>query len=144
MYPTAGVAHAVFDSPVNAGRTTLRFYFPQEVYTGKQIMKIPLNKADVEELETRNFVKFRGKTHKLRGTQSVTQLVSRVENYADPDAKFENSDLNELSRMGFLDELISGIKTGKEASVFLGKNRRIRPMAFSTPPFCQGACGSQK
>ena len=24
--------------------------------------------------------------------------------------------------MGFLDELISGIKTGKEASVFLGKN----------------------
>ena len=85
-------------------------------------MKIPLNKADVEDLETRNFVKFRSKTHKLKGKQSVTQLVSRVENYADPDAKFENSDLNELSRMGFLDELISGIKTGKEASVFLGKN----------------------
>ena len=37
-------------------------------------------------------------------------------------SKFANSDLNALSKMGFLDELISGIKTGKEASVFLGKN----------------------
>ena len=85
-------------------------------------MKIALNKSDAEELEVQNFVKFRSKMHKLKGKQSVTQLVSRTENYADPDAKFENSDLNELSRLGFLDELISGIKTGKEASVFLGKN----------------------
>jgi RIO kinase 1 len=56
----------------------------------------------------------------LTGKQSVTQLIS--ENPSDPNAKFENSDLNTLSKMGFLDELISGIKTGKEASVFLGKN----------------------
>ena len=84
-------------------------------------MKITLNKLDVEDLEAQNFVKFKSKKHKLTGKQSVTQLVSRAEN-SDPNLKFANSDLNALSKMGFLDELISGIKTGKEASVFLGKN----------------------
>jgi RIO kinase 1 len=85
-------------------------------------MKIPLNKLDVEELEVQSFVKFKNnKKHKLTGKQSVAQLVSRAEN-SDPNSKFANADLNQLSRMGFLDELISGIKTGKEASVFLGKN----------------------
>jgi RIO kinase 1 len=85
-------------------------------------MKIALSKTDEEDIETQNFVKFKSNKRKLTGKQSVTQLVSRRENYADPDAKFENADLNELSRMGFLDELISGIKTGKEASVYLGRN----------------------
>lgn len=85
-------------------------------------MKIALNKVDPEDLEAQNFVKFRSKKHKLKGKQSVTQLVSRTENPADPYSKFESSDLNELCKQGFLGELISGIKTGKEASVFLGKN----------------------
>ena len=85
-------------------------------------MKIAVNKLDAEDLEVQNFVKFKSKKRKLKGKQSVTQLVSRTENYSDPNSKFENSDLNTLSKMGFLDELISGIKTGKEASVFLGKN----------------------
>ena len=84
-------------------------------------MKIALNKLDAEDLEAQNFVKFKSKKHKLTGKQSVTQLVSRSEN-SDPNLKFANSDLNALSKMGFLDELISGIKTGKEASVFLGRN----------------------
>jgi RIO kinase 1 len=92
------------------------------IYLGKQIMKISLNKIDAEELEVQNFVKFRSKKHRLRGKQSVTQLVSRTENLSDPNSKFENSDLNTLAKMGFLDELLAGIKTGKEASVFLGKN----------------------
>ncbi len=85
-------------------------------------MKIALNKLDGQDLEVQNFVKFKSKKHKLKGKQSVTQLVSRTENHSDPNSKFENSDLNELSRLGFRDELISGIKTGKEAAVFLGKN----------------------
>ncbi len=85
-------------------------------------MKITLNKLDAEDLEVQNFVKFRSKKHKLTGKQSVTQLVSHAENDSDPNSKFANPDLNKLSKMGFLDELISGIKTGKEASVFLGKN----------------------
>jgi RIO kinase 1 len=84
-------------------------------------MKISLNKLDAEDLEVQNFVKFKSKRHKLTGKQSVTQLVSRAEN-SDPNLKFANTDLNALSKMGFLDELISGIKTGKEASVFLGRN----------------------
>src|SRR5262245_56854905 len=85
-------------------------------------MKINLNDLDTEELETQNFVKFKSKQDKLKGKQSVNQLVSHTENYAEPDAKFENADLNELFQMDYLDELISGIKTGKEASVYLGKN----------------------
>ena len=85
-------------------------------------MKLALNIMDEEDLEAQNFAKFKSKKHKLTGKQSISQLVSRTENYADPEAKFESSDLNELSKQGFLDKLISGIKTGKEASVFLGKN----------------------
>jgi RIO kinase 1 len=85
-------------------------------------MKIALNKEDEEDLETQNFVKFKSKRHQLKGKQSVTQLVHRTENYADPDARFKNADLNELYQQDFLNELIAGIKTGKEASVYLGKN----------------------
>jgi RIO kinase 1 len=83
-------------------------------------MKLPINNLDADEVDTENFVKFKSKKHKLTGKQSVQQL--RAENASDPNAKFTNHDLNALSKMGFLDELISGIKTGKEGSVFLGKN----------------------
>lgn len=85
-------------------------------------MKITLSKVDAEDLEVQNFIKFRSKKHKLTGKQSVKQLVSRAENDSDPNSKFANADLKKLSKLGFLDELISGIKTGKEGSVFLGKN----------------------
>jgi RIO kinase 1 len=85
-------------------------------------MKISINKLDAEDLEVQNFVKFKSKKRKLTGKQSVAQLISRPENGTDPNSKFANPDLNKLSKMGFLDELISGIKTGKEGSVFLGKN----------------------
>jgi RIO kinase 1 len=85
-------------------------------------MKITLNKLVVEDLEVQNFVKFKSRKRKLKGKQSVTQLVTRAESSSDPNSKFENSDLNTLAKMGLLDELISGIKTGKEASVYLGKN----------------------
>lgn len=86
-------------------------------------MKSNSNRFDLEDTEAETFVKFKSKKQKLTGKQSVSQLVSRDGN-SDPDAIFENSDLNELSKMDFLDELICGIKTGKEASVFLGRNSR--------------------
>jgi len=85
-------------------------------------MKIIPSKVDVEDLEVQNFVKLRRKKHKLTGKQSVKQLVASPERVADPKLKFANPDLNALAKMGFLDELISGIKTGKEGSVFLGRN----------------------
>jgi RIO kinase 1 len=97
------------------------FIFRRMLSTGKWMMKIALNKLDAEDLEIQNFVKFKSKKRKLTGKQSVTQLVSRAEN-SDPNSKFANPDLNTLSKLGFLDELICGIKTGKEASVFLGRN----------------------
>ena len=85
-------------------------------------MKIIPSKVDVEDLEVQNFVTLRRKKHKLTGKQSVKQLVASPERVADPKLKFANPDLNALAKMGFLDELISGIKTGKEGSVFLGRN----------------------
>ena len=85
-------------------------------------MKIPLSKMDADDLEAQSFVKIRSKKYKLTDRQSVNQLVSPIENGSDPRTKFANADLNKLSRMGFLDELISGIKTGKEGSVYLGRN----------------------
>jgi RIO kinase 1 len=85
-------------------------------------MKISLTNLDVEDLETQKFVKFKSKKHKLTGKQSVNQLVSNVDQGSDPHSNFSNPDLHKLSKMGFLDELIAGIKTGKEGSVFLGRN----------------------
>jgi RIO kinase 1 len=85
-------------------------------------MKLPLNRPDTDDLEAQNFVKRRSKKHRLKGKQSVTQLVAGENNNSDPHLRFTNPDLNKLSRMGFLDELIAGIKTGKEASVFVGRN----------------------
>ena len=86
-------------------------------------MKINLNNLDLENLDTQQFEKYKSKKRALKGKQSVAQLVSKAPNAADPEAKFENSDLNEFARLGFLDELITGIKTGKEAAVYLGRNR---------------------
>lgn len=84
-------------------------------------MKIVPTKLDLEDLDVPTFVKFKSKKRKLTGKPSVTQLVTPAEN-ADPRSKFANADLNALSKLGFLDELLSVIKTGKEASVFLGRN----------------------
>ncbi len=85
-------------------------------------MKISPNKFAAEEFEAQTFVKFKSKRHKVTGKQTVTQLVSTTFNKSDPEARFENVDLNELHHLDYLDELISGIKTGKEASVYLGRN----------------------
>src|ERR1044071_544328 len=85
-------------------------------------MKIDLDNLDADDSESQNFVKLKSKKQKLTGKQTVRQLVSNKVNEWDPDAKFENADLNELSRMGVLDELITSIKTGKEGSVYLGRN----------------------
>src|SRR5215471_13181763 len=85
-------------------------------------MKISTNNFDDEDLQAPGFVKIKSKRPKLTGKQSVTRLASRAKNNADSDARFENADLNELYQMDYLDELLLGIKTGKEASVYLGRN----------------------
>ena len=85
-------------------------------------MKVNLNNLDLEDSDEPEFEKHKSRLRKLKGKQTVTQLVAKTENPSDPDAKFESHDLNEFARLGFLDELISIIKTGKEASVYLGRN----------------------
>lgn len=83
-------------------------------------MKITSADLDTESLETENFIKFKSKKNKLSGKQSVKQL--RRDDPIDPSSKFAHPDLNHFSKLGLLDELVTGIKTGKEASVYLGKN----------------------
>jgi RIO kinase 1 len=80
-------------------------------------MKIPLSKLEPEDLEAEIFKKIKRKKFKLKDKRSIKQLIS-----LDSNSKFANPDLNELHRLGFLDELISDIKTGKEAAVYLGRN----------------------
>jgi RIO kinase 1 len=86
-------------------------------------MKITLKDLDLEDLELQRFEKSQSKKRRLKSKQSVRQLIlADEENESDPDLKFKNSDLNEFCLVGLLDELISVIKTGKEASVYLGRN----------------------
>jgi len=56
-------------------------------------MKITLNNLGSEDLAEQKFVKFKSKKHKLKGKQSVNQLVSQVENYSHPDAKFADTNV---------------------------------------------------
>lgn len=85
-------------------------------------MKITLNNLDPENSDVRKLEKIKSRKYKLKGKRSVNQLISQAENSSDSDSKFQNSDLNEFHRLGYLDELISEIKTGKEAAVYLGRN----------------------
>jgi RIO kinase 1 len=113
---------AVFDSQTTAGSSPA-FLFNPVWFIQEKIMRISLNMLDAEDIEVQNFEKIRNnKKFKLKGKQSVQQLVFGADPQLDPRKKFTNSDLNELSKLGLLDELVGGIKTGKEASVYLGKN----------------------
>jgi RIO kinase 1 len=110
--------------PSSPQAAPLRFRLSQDELQRNIKMKLTLDELDTEDVETQNFVKFKSKRQKLTGKQSITQLVSRKTNQTDPEAMFTNPDLKELARLDFLDELLSGIKTGKEASVFLGNNSK--------------------
>lgn len=81
-------------------------------------MKIRLNNIEETEEENQGFEKFKSRKRKLTpGKRNVNQLVSENAN----GISFNRSDLEELRSNGSLDELISIIKSGKEASVYLGK-----------------------
>jgi RIO kinase 1 len=86
-------------------------------------MKFALDEFGTEDLESEPFEKIRSKKQKLKGRQSLNQLVRHAGETLDPGSKFNHPDLNLFSRLNLLDELISPIKMGKEASVFLGRNR---------------------
>jgi RIO kinase 1 len=101
---------------------TLRFLLCAGCSTLDKRMKLSINSLDEEDLDEPDFAKIRSRKPRLKGRQSVTQLVARSVDPSDPFSRFESPDLNELCRAGHLDELITGIKTGKEASVFLGRN----------------------
>ena len=67
--------------------------------------------------ENNSFEKFKSRKRKLSAIQRVSNLVSDDSS----GYSFSNGDLEELRSTGMLDELLSVIKSGKEASVYLGK-----------------------
>lgn len=85
-------------------------------------MKIDLkNIEDVSEDMSQNFKtfeKFKSRKRKLTANKNVNNLISK----ANSGTVFNTSDLEDLRDRGLLDELICIIKSGKEASVYLGKN----------------------
>lgn len=80
-------------------------------------MKITLDSIDDVFEENTKFEKFRSKKKKLSGSGNVSKLVSD-----DGTDTFKTSDLEELRDRGILDELLHVIKSGKEATVYLGKS----------------------
>ncbi|MBK8550959.1 MAG: serine protein kinase RIO [Ignavibacteria bacterium] len=81
-------------------------------------MKITLNNIEETEEGITTFEKFKSKRKKLSpGSQNVRKLTADESS----DRSFNSSDLEELRGRGILDELISIIKSGKEASVYLGR-----------------------
>lgn len=81
-------------------------------------MKITFNNIEDVSEESDSFEKFRSRKRKLsQGNRNISQLVSEdVNGYS-----FKTSDLEQLLVKGIIDELICQIKSGKEASVYLGK-----------------------
>ncbi len=79
-------------------------------------MKITLQ--HIEELSEKNnsFEKFKSRKRKLSAAQNIKKLSADC----GPNRLFNNEDLEELHRRGILDELVKIIKSGKEASVYLG------------------------
>ncbi len=97
------------------------FYVPFQKSNQKKL-KIALK--DVYELsEEDNFIdknsyqKFKSRKRNLSGKKDINDLVSEENN----EAPFTSSDLCSLNGDGIIEELVSIIKTGKEASVYLGK-----------------------
>lgn len=79
-------------------------------------MKITLDQIeDVEE--NTSFEKFKSRKRKLTGSQNVNKLV-----HDDGSNAFTKSDLEELRGRGLIEELLYVIKSGKEATVYLGKS----------------------
>lgn len=86
-------------------------------------MKITLSNIDsiidndAEEIH-KSFQKFKSKKKELSATKKVSRYVSEDEQ----QKSFTTSDLEDLRGRNLLDELVRIIKTGKEASVYLGRS----------------------
>ncbi len=92
--------------------------FTQILKIKKNKLKITLNNIEDISEETTTFEKFKSRKRKLTpGKRNVNQLVTAGLN----GSVFNRADLEELRDKGILDEIICIIKSGKEASVYLGK-----------------------
>ena len=80
-------------------------------------MKITLEEIQDVFEENTSFEKFKSRKRKLTGSQNVNKLVSD-----DGSNSFTATDLEELRGRGIVDELLYVIKSGKEATVYLGKS----------------------
>ncbi|MEO8446510.1 MAG: serine protein kinase RIO, partial [bacterium] len=80
-------------------------------------MKITLDYIEDAMEESETFQKFKSKKKKLSASKNVSKLVSD-----DGSNSFTASDLEDFRDRGLLDELLHIIKSGKEATVYLGKS----------------------
>jgi len=80
-------------------------------------LKITLDNIEDAIEESGTFQKFKSKKKKLSASKNVSKLVSD-----DGSNSFTASDLEDFRDRGLLDELLHIIKSGKEATVYLGRN----------------------
>ncbi len=80
-------------------------------------MKITLQNIHEVSESADTFEKFKSRKRKLSANKNINKLISDE----STDYSFTTADLEELRGKGMLDELICIIKSGKEASVYLGK-----------------------
>ncbi|MEO8665321.1 MAG: RIO1 family regulatory kinase/ATPase [Ignavibacteria bacterium] len=81
-------------------------------------MKITLQHIEELSEKDNSFEKFTSKKRKLSATQNVRKLISEE----GIEHGFNTADLEELRDRGILDDLVKIIKSGKEASVYLGRS----------------------
>lgn len=81
-------------------------------------MKITLQNINEVSEETQIYEKFKSKKRKLSSVKSVSRLIPGE----GVNKSFTLSDLEELKDKAIVDEIICIIKSGKEATVYLGKS----------------------
>lgn len=76
-----------------------------------------------DEFYNTNFEKFHKNKIKPKGKRNLKQLIVSDEeaNSIDEPLKFKDNGLQNLFESGYLDELVGIIRSGKEATVYLGK-----------------------
>lgn len=80
----------------------------------------------LDEFYNTNFEKFHKNKIKPKGKRNLKQLIvsdEEAKNLDEP-SKFKDGGLEALFESGYLDELVGIIRSGKEATVYLGKRAR--------------------
>ncbi|MGL4610081.1 MAG: RIO1 family regulatory kinase/ATPase [Trueperaceae bacterium] len=83
-----------------------------------------MKRINVEEgdLEYHREIRHRKNRSKRRAHRSSKELYLKEEEKTSTESKFAHPDLQALHLRGYVDEILSELKSGKEATVYLGEN----------------------